>query len=226
MGWLLGLCIWLGMTIETAVISIFLAFPLLFFTVIALFVPARWPLLNCAWRVALLALAAPFAALLMPAFILAWPILPAPLAYWLNTPDDPDPATQGWNGQNKEPQVIWVRTECGAYWCRVYWLVRNCINGAAVSLRPSRPDFATATYTFDGFLCRCASASGVQWMMVVPMPMFGRVARFYFGAWLKAYLDALKVGVVVINANPTEDARADPGAIPCLKVKLERASDG
>lgn len=215
MNHVIGGIVWVLAALQTVILS-------LATIVLAAFCVLRFPTLAPALgRVALLALASIPAAVLMPLFILFWDRLPARLAYWLNTPDDQDPAHQGWDGENHEPQVIWVHVHAGEGWGRVYWLIRNCLNGLAVALRPSRPDAATAQWTFDGAWVTSVSLAGTHRMRVSVTRIGSRFLCLYVGPWLGAYLNTINPPVF---GGMEPDAARDTGGIPAIKVKLRAVS--
>lgn len=228
-GWTLGLGIWLGMTVWIAVVLV-----LQLIALFALFIGSwfrgayyGWLDRDAIWRILVCQLPAPFASLLMPFFVGDWNLLPARLTFALNTPDDPDPVNQGWNGSNREPQVIWVRQHCGPFWCRVYWLQRNCLYGLAVLLRGRRVDFRTARYAVSGNLVTVIWGEQPLGLLVVPaglllhvwpVPIFGRWLIIYFGWKLWAYLDS--IAPLKLNPNPEQDAMKDTGGVPVLTLRI------
>ena len=221
MGNLYGIWTWVRMTAQTWLFAAFTITAAATWGIYGLVGAESDPrLADNAWLVIASELARILAAPTMPLWVAAWSWLPAGFTYALNTPDDPDPVTQGWNGTNKEPQVIQLREYCGPYWARVYWLLRNCLYGLEVMLRPARPDFATVRYSFaDGYV-QAVSASGTQVMRAVKWRLAGRWLILYFGPWLGAYLDSIEP--IKPNPLPTRDAAADVGGVPCLKIKWKR----
>ena len=229
-GFLLGALIWLAMLAQNLLLA---AVSIVVSAALGLFWAPSQDALKCdammgtAWRVAWVALLQPFASLLMPAFIAAWRWLPARLAYWLNTPDDQDPATQGWNGNNKEKQVIWVHAHCGAFWTRVYWLERNCLYGLNVALRPWHINTngpyildITAKFSYDGKWLIAKQVLSVAYCR--RFPLFGGWRNIWFGYWLPAYLRKLGPPCEVSpDADP--DPTTDTGGVACLKFKKEMA---
>lgn len=232
-GWTVGLGIWIGMTLW---ITFVLALQII--ALLALFIGSwfrsayyGWLDRDAIWRILLCQLPTPFASLLMPALVWDWNWLPARLAYALNTPDDPDPVNQGWNGTNKESQVIWVRAHCGPFWCRVYWLQRNCLYGLAVLLRGRRVDFKTASYAVTGNLVTVIWGDKPLGLLVVPAGLllrvwpvrfFGRWLIIYFGWKLWAYLDSIVP--LKLNASPEQDPMKDTGGVPVLTLRIRSSS--
>lgn len=228
-GFVVGLAIWAGMTVWLVLVLILQVLAL-----VALFIGSwfretyfGWLDRDAIWRILLCQLPTPFASLLMPIFVLAWRRLPAGLAYALNTPDDPDPVNQGWNGANKEPQVIWVRNRCGAFWCRVYWLQRNCLYGLAVLLRGRRIDFRTVNYFVNGNLITATWGDKPLGLLVQPaglllriwpVPLFGRWLIIYFGWKLWAYLDSIVP--LKLKPSPELDPMRDTGGVPVLTLRI------
>jgi len=221
---LLGPAIWLGMALQTALLS----------TLVIAFVIFGWVpyvfaigsetyrganLLRQAWPVFYLELFRPLAALTMPLWIALWGVLSERFAYLLNTPDDQDPVNQGWNGTQKEAQVQWVRQHCGAFWCRVYWLQRNCLYGLAVRSKPDPINVKLAVYVFyQGWL-------GAEWPGGFALERIGyakigsRYLSLAFGADVHAYVDRL-TPILIPNAKPETDPTKDTGGVPCVKVKF------
>lgn len=181
---------------------------------------AGWMERRAAWRVLAIQFPAPLANLLMPVFIALWRWLPARLAWWLNTPDDPDPGNQGWNGTNKEPQVIWVRQHCGAFWCRVYWLQRNCLYGWAVALRGPRVDFDTVEYRLVGSLLVAMWHGDINGaiLRIWPWMIGSKFVVVYFGWKLWSYLDTIVP--IKKNPNPERDPAMDTGGVPVLTLRI------
>lgn len=220
---LLGPAIWIGMTL----LAMLLLIPQLIALVVLFFATpfrdssyAGWMERRAIWRIVAIQIPTPIATLLMPLFIAAWRWLPAPLAHWLNTPDDPDPATQGWNGANKEPQVIWVRQHCGAFWCRVYWLQRNCLYGWAVALRGPRVDFDTVEYRLVGSLLVAMWDGDINGavLRIWPRMIGSKFVVIYFGWKLWSYLDTIVP--ITKNLNPERDPAKDTGGVPVLTLRI------
>lgn len=221
LGGLLGAAIWLAMIAQNlllAVVSLAVSLALGLFWAPWLPAGRRGAMLGTAWRVALLSFLQPFASLAMPAFVGLWYRLPAHLAYWLNTPDDQDPDTQGWNGNNKEKQVIWVHQHCGAFWTRVYWLERNCLYGLNVALRPWHLDAKQAGFAYDGQWLAGVHSGGVPVAWCRRFALFGGWRNLWFGAWLPAYLRKLGPPCE-ISPDTDPDPTTDTGGVPCLKFK-------
>ena len=180
---------------------------------------------GAAWRVLVTQFPVPLVNVLMPLFVLVWRWLPARLAYWLNTPDDPDPVNQGWNGTNKEPQVIAVRQQCGAFWARVYWLQRNCLYGWAVQWRGPRVDFDTVRYKLVGSLLTATWAGGGRYgdgmamLRIWRLKIGSRYVVVYFGWKLWAYINS-PLAKLVPNSRPEWDASKDTGGVPVLTVRF------
>lgn len=222
---LLGAAIWIAMIAQNLLLSLVsIAVTAVLFIFWALWLPAgrRGAILGTVWRVGLVALLQPFASLVMPVLIAFWYRLPPSLAYALNTPDDQDPATQGWNGNNKEAQVIWVRDHCGAFWTRVYWLERNCLYGLNVALRPWHLDAKHAGFIYDGKWLAGVQAGGVPIAWCRRFSLFGGWRNLWFGAWLPAYLRALGPPCVV-SPDSDPNFETDTGGVPALKFKKEMA---
>jgi hypothetical protein len=231
LGWLLGIVIWAGMTLQTAALSILnIAATALIWLPYCGF---QWLYKNSefasalagqAWPLMYVEALRPLAAFSMPLWIALWRWLTPGFAYQLNTPDDPDPATQGWGGTNKEPQVLWVLNHCGRFWCRVYWLQRNCLYGLAVKSKPFAIDVAKASYSFaNGWLC-------ARWQAQVGAFVFDRLVVeritgisiwpgrvLAFGADVHAYVDKLGPPLVR-NGKPETDPTKDTGGVPCIKA--------
>ena len=221
---LLGPAIWFGMmalTVGTVTLQLVALIVLFFASAFRDSPYAGWMERRAIWRVLAIQLPAPIAALLMPVFIVLWRWLPGPFAYWLNTPDDPDPVNQGWNGTNKEPQVIWVRQHCGAFWCRVYWLQRNCLYGWAVALRGPRVDFDTVEYRLVGSLLVAMWDGNINGSILRIWPWLmpgGKFVVIYFGWKLWSYLDS--INPIKKNPNPERDPARDTGGVPILTLRI------
>lgn len=217
----LGGAIWLGMIVQNlllSIVSIAVTLVLTLFWAPWLLAGRRGAMLGAAWRIIWVAFLQPLACIAMPLFILRWYQLRPRLAYWLNTPDDQDPATQGWNGNNKEKQVQWVRSHCGVFWTRVYWLERNCLYGLNVALRPWHLDAKAAGFIYDGqWLCG-VQAGGVPIAWCRRFSLFGGWRSLWFGAWLPAYLRQLGPPCVV-SPDSDPNAATDTGGVACLKFK-------
>jgi hypothetical protein len=222
---LLGAAIWAGMTLQTTVLAVL---------EIAFAVLVWWPYAGLqivfgrrdlgralgrqAWPLIWLDARRPFAALTMPLWIALWPHLTPHLAYALNTPDDPEPATQGWGGTNHEPQVLWVLNHCGRFWVRVYWLCRNCLYGAAVRSKPTPIDVGQAIYAYsaDGWLTARWEPANLVVERITGIKIWpGRVLSF--GADVHAYVNKLGPPLER-NARPEMDPTRDTGGVPCVKL--------
>jgi hypothetical protein len=225
LGWLLGVAIWLGMTVQTTVLAAL---------EVAFAVLVWWPyaqlqilfgqrdygraLAAQAWPLIWVDLRRPFAAFTMPVWVALWDWLTPAFAYALNTPDDPEPATQGWGGTNHEPQVLWVLNHCGRFWTRVYWLQRNCLYGAAVRSKPLPIDVGQAVYAYtaDGWLTARWEPGRLVVERITGVKLWpGRVLAF--GADVHAYVDKLGPPLER-NAKPETDATRDTGGVPCVKL--------
>jgi hypothetical protein len=231
-GWPLGIAIWIGMTVQVTtlailniVFAVFVWVPYAEITATkSVMAELGVALAKQAWPLIWVELRRPFAALTMPLWVAVWRWLPAEFAYTLNTPDDPDPATQGWGGTNHEPQVLWVLNHCGRFWTRVYWLQRNCLYGAAVQSKPFPIDVTRANYSYvNGWLC-------ARWQAKFGTLVFDRLVVeritgvklwpgrvLAFGADVHAYVDKLGPPLVR-NAKPELDPSRDTGGVPCVKL--------
>lgn len=220
---ILGATIWLGMTllsVLTVALQLIALIVLWFASAFRGSSYAGWMERRAAWRVLVTQFPAPIVSLLMPLFIATWRWLPTGFAYLLNTPDDPDPITQGWNGTNKEPQVIWVRQHCGAFWCRVYWLQRNCLYGLAVTLRGPRVDFDTVEYRLVGSLLVAMWDGDINGavLRIWPWMVGSKFVVIYFGWKLWSYLDSIVP--IKKNPNPERDPAKDTGGLPILTLRI------
>jgi hypothetical protein len=227
----LGIAIWAGMTLQVTLLAIAnIALAVLgwlpYAGIYAVFRSRELggALAWQAWPLIYVEFARPFAALTMPLWIALWNRLTPEFAYFLNTPDDPEPATQGWGGANREPQVLWVLNHCGRFWTRVYWLQRNCCYGLAVWSKPTPVDLATVTYAYaNGWLtARWRSQVGT---LVVERLAVERITKLKvwpgrvlaFGADLHAYVDELGPPLKR-NPKPEMDRCKDTGGVPCVKL--------